>query len=286
LPRAKSSQFVAQQQHDIFCQEEGMTMKTYRLIKPYFLLILALASLLVSVAAAQKGGTLPEGAQDTTWSDDFESYFVDPWPNFPNPPWTNAGHNDAFVYNDQYVSGSKSLKLIGIFGPGQCGGSIAYRPIGGVAPLDITVWVRNGDQPLDGCHQKYGAMELSTGPNWSYDHRGLIAFTESGQILGGDWEIGEPAGMFLGTYTQNTWYKVHIHYELLNASTVRLTFSINDGPAAILDTPIKSHEPYLSYVGLWGAEGVAWFDDITVTSSEGVPPVQPGNIFLPSVINK
>jgi hypothetical protein len=262
-------------------------MKTYRLMKPTFLLILAMASILVGVAAAQEGDRVPSDAQAVTWSDNFESYPVDPWPTFPNPPWTNAGHNDAGVYNDQYISGGQSLKLIGIFGPGECGGSIAYRPIGGVAPMDITIWIRNGDQPLEGCHQKYGAVELATGPGWTYDHRGLIAFTETGQILGGDWEVDEDPGMFLGTYTADTWYKVQIHYELYDAGNVRLTYSINDStPPTELITPIKSHEPYLSYIGLWGAEGVAWFDDITVTSTEGAPPPPPGNLFLPSIINR
>src|SRR5687768_12631081 len=107
-------------------------MKMYRFIKPTFILILALTALLVSAAAAQEGDRVPTSAPDVTWSDDFESYPVNPWPNFPDPPWTNAGHNDAFVYNDQYISGAQSLKLVGIVGPGQCGGSIAYRPIGGI----------------------------------------------------------------------------------------------------------------------------------------------------------
>lgn len=262
-------------------------MKTYRLIKPTFFLVLALTALLVGAAAAQEGDRAPTAPQDVTWSDDFESYPVDPWPNFPNPPWISNGHNDAGVLNDQHVSGTQSLKLIGIFGTGQCGGSIAYRPIGGIAPLDITVWVRNGTQPLDGCHQKYGAIELSTGPTWQSSHRGLIAFTEDGQIRGGEWEVGETDYFFLGTYNKAQWYKVNIHYEILNSSTVRLIFSFDNGaPLPPVDLPIKSHEPYLTYIGLWGAEGVAWYDDITVTSTEGTPPPLPDHLFLPSVINR
>jgi hypothetical protein len=260
-------------------------MKTYRFTKPYLFLILALAMLLVSVAAAQEGDITPRTPQVVTWSDDFESYAVDPWPNFPNPPWTNNGHNDAFVYNDQYVSGAQSLKLVGILG--DCGGSIAYRPIGGIAPMDIEFWVRTGDQELSGCHQKYATVELSTGPTWESDHRGLIAFTEDGQIRGGDWELGETDYTFLGTYNKEQWYKVNIHYEILNATTVRLVFSIDGGAPITFDTPIKSHEPWLTHIGLWGAEGFAWYDDITVTSSEGEPPPPPGTtIYLPSIINQ
>ena len=260
-------------------------MNSYRLkLTLLLILVTSLVGLLISVAAAQESVPSPQDSQDTvSWSDDFESYPVDPWPQFPDPPWNNSGHNDAFVYNDQYVSGAKSLKLIGIFGPGECGGSIAYRPIGGVAPVDIQVWVRTGDQDLSGCHQKYATIEIATGQDWMYPDRGLIAFTEDGQILGGDWEIGSPPGMFLGTYTKEVWYKVNIHYEVLNSSTVRLTYSINNGPQATLDAPIKGHEAQLTQIGLWGAEGVAWYDDITVTANEGPPPPPVNDVYIPFI---
>lgn len=260
-------------------------MNSYRLKMTLLLiLVVSLVGLLVSVTAAQESVPSPQDSQDTvSWSDDFESYPVDPWPQFPNPPWTNNGHNDAFVYDDQFVSGAQSLKLVGIIEQDQCGSSIAYRPIGGVAPMDIEVWVRTGDQDLIGCHQKYATMELSTGPTWQSAHRGLIAFTEDGQIRGGDWEIGETDYTFLGTYTKEVWYKVNIHYEVLNSSTVRLVFSINGGAPITFDTPIKPHEPFLTYIGLWGAEGFAWFDDITVTSSEGEPPPPDNNVYIPFI---
>lgn len=215
------------------------------------------------------------------WSDNFESY--PPHSVFdPNAAvwdvWTHSGLKDTFVYTDRYHSPTRSLKEHGILG--DCGGSAAYRPIGGAAPIEIEVWMRNGTstpQKLSGCHPVYGALELSTQPSWRGDHRGLVSFAyeEDGsgnpifRAYGGGWEVGDTAPrVFLRTYEPATWYKVRVRYEPLATNKVRLTYWIDDVQVAQQDVAKWPYENNLLYLGLWVGEGVAWHDDVTVYATE------------------
>lgn len=234
------------------------------------------------VSASEQSAQDPD-APPLQWSDDFETYtphdeFV-PDADIWNAEWTHSGLQDMFVYTDQASSGVQSLKGHGVYG--DCAGSAAYRPIGGYAPIEIDVWIRNdtvADQPLSGCHPVYGALELSTAPAWQGDHRGLMAFDYAGGdyvIYGGDWEVENygTSQQPLGNFQLGMWYHVRVRYERLDGQTVRLTYWVEDmdTPAGQQELPSRAFEGELAYLGLWVGEGVAWHDNVTVYAAEEPP---------------
>jgi hypothetical protein len=260
----------------------------------YRFFLLCAFAFLVTAALSRSQQPAVEAGVDWGFTDNFESYALN---QFPAANWTRAGHNNSFVYTEPHGwwgSHGKGLKLIGIFSDdpnfADCGGSVAYRYLNGAAPYDITFWVANGDQSHAGCqtpnHNAYAAVELSTNPNWEtsggdpINHRGLIEFNGNGQVMGGQFEQDESGGSFLGTFNPDQWYKVRIRYERVDANTVSLHFWIDDIDRGLYNYPAKSYEDALAYLGLWGAEGVAWFDDITV---EAQPIIFDEFVYLPNV---
>jgi hypothetical protein len=251
-------------------------------------LVAALLAVMVLTVGSQPPAAA-ESEANITWSDTFNSYAVTTPPTFPSPNWVQAGYDDPAtgIYADPGFAGSwgprgNVLRLIGIFSSNpnfvECGGGVAYRRIGGTAPMDITVYVANGNQSHAGCvtpnHNVYGAIELSTTPNWRdasgnhINHRGLIEFRGNGQVYGGTFEQDEGPGNFLGTFVADRWYKVRIVYTQPDANNVSLQFWIDDVDRGTYQYPAKSYEGALAYIGLWAAEGEAWFDDISVTAAE------------------
>lgn len=202
----------------------------------------------------------------TAWNDDFESYQVGV---FPSPPWTNSGNTDAFVDNTKAISGGQSLKLFGVVGG--CWGALAHRTIALQPPFYVQFYVYNGAEPLSGCHSIYGAAGLSTGSSWLSSWRNLIAFdvddrTGEKIIRGGFIGPNDPVdGINLGSYVQETWYKVRIKYEVVNSAMVRLSFWINDAFKGSYDFASFSYEADLAYLALMVGEGSAWFDDVSVS---------------------
>jgi hypothetical protein len=248
-------------------------------------LIMSITLLVPLLATMPQKPVLAEPQSTIMWTDDFDSYTVPIYPDtyFPSPPWTHSGYHDAFVYHDYAKSAPNALKLIGVFGEGECGGAVAYRYIGGFAPFEIEVWLRNGDEPLAGCHQKYGGIELSAGPDWTYDHRGLINFNYQQQIRGGAFELDEGAGVNLGSYTPLQWYKVRIRYEPLQSDNILLTFWINDVQQGPFSFPKRPYEGNLAYVGLWAGEGAAWFDNVWMKAT---PLPLNERLYLPAIVRQ
>jgi hypothetical protein len=207
------------------------------------------------------------------WIDDFEVY---PVGLFPSPTWVNSGNTTAFIDNTISVSGSKSLKLFGQLG--SCWAALATRKIEVQPPFIIQFYVYNGTEALSGCHSMYGTAELHTGPTWQYPWRGLITFDvddRTGEkIIRGTYKADDPInGVDLGRYVQETWYKVQIQYEIVDPTTIRVSYWINDVFKGSYEAPSFTYENDLSYVSLLASEGSAWFDDVQVYPVLNQPPV-------------
>jgi hypothetical protein len=80
-----------------------------------------------------------------------------------------------------------------------------------------------------------------------------------------DMSIGSRIGN-LGTYAYDTWYKVRMTYDRLNASTVRVAYWIDDVPKGIQDVPAASYEDNLLYFHGSSGDGTVWLDEIKVTA--------------------
>jgi len=198
------------------------------------------------------------------WDENFENYDVGV---FPSPDWLNSGNNEVYVDNSRSISGSKSLKLIGVLG--SCWGAVAHRKIGIAAPFSIQFYVYNGSETLYGCHPEYGAVLLHTGPDWSTWVRYLICFDSDKIIYGAGRGVqhGPEKGIPIGFYTPETWYKVKITYEIVS-SAVRLTYWINDEYKGSYDSALMPNENDVAYVSIQAGEGSAWFDEISVTTPQ------------------
>jgi hypothetical protein len=237
--------------------------------------------------------------------DDFESYPVSkplaspPEYHFPDPPWKLSGWN-GFTLNETFwglPDDNQYLQLEGLRRLGQCGGSVAHRPIGGGGEIIIEGRIRNSnphdDQPLTGCHKKFGGIELSAGPHWMYPHRGLIAFSDelrnpdtgARTIRGGAFELDEGPGIPLQDFNLNQWYTVRIHYKHTGAN-VQLTFTIDGVNRGSISLLAKSYEPHLRYVGLWAGEEFAWHDDVRVWAAQAPDPGDffTEKVYLPLVV--
>ncbi len=106
---------------------------------------------------------------------------------------------------------------------------------------------------------------LQTGPSWEEEACKLISFDGDGIIRGYTHSTEDFIGTPLGTYSPNTWIKGKIEYEVLNASTIRVTYWISDIFKGSELFPSLSYENELAYISLVAPEGTVWFDDIKVT---------------------
>jgi hypothetical protein len=204
------------------------------------------------------------------WFDDFESYSAG---SFPSANWTNSGNTQAFVEAGSGLTGSNDLKLFGVLG--SCWGALAHREIPVQPAYEIQFYVRNGSEPLSGCHSEYGGAQLNTGLSWTTPGRRLIAFdvddrTGERIIRGVSNTPYDPGdGVDLGHHEPGIWYKVMIRYERVTATTARLSYWINDVYKGSYDTPALPYENDLSSLSLWAGEGSAWFDDVSVSPASG-----------------
>jgi hypothetical protein len=219
-------------------------------------------------------------AQAQSWVDDFGSYTPGA---FPSPPWTNSGNTQASVEAGSGVGGSQSLKLYGVLGG--CWGALAHRPVAVTPPYTIQVSIKNGAEPLSGCHPLYGNVNLNTGSSWTTDERALLVFDSADPATGkryirGDWG-GTPPGVDinLGEYAPDTWYTVKMHYERVNAQTVRISYWIDNVFKGGWDVPALAYEDNLTYLSLQSAEGSAWFDNVSVSPS-AAPTQAAGRIVV------
>ena len=193
------------------------------------------------------------------FNDDFESYAAGSWPSI----WIADGNgtDGATNYIDDtiYYSGSKSLKLFGTIGG--CWAAIAYREISVMAPFQIEVKVRNGDETLYGCHPHAAYIGLRKGTSWTNPARGLILFDGAGSIRSN----GSSTGAVLESgYSNLTWYTVRILYERPSPTEVRISYWINGVPKGSETLLAIAEEDLLTNLELSAAEGTVWFDDVKV----------------------
>jgi len=197
----------------------------------------------------------------TVWSDGFESYTVGQLP--PNPPWAPSG-NTSSCYVDGSVSyeGTKSLHLYGVVGGSW--GAHQHHLIGTSAPYQIEYMVRTGDEVIPPYgHYAYSDLELRTGPSWTYPGRSLLSFRKDG------WICGVPGP--LRQFNKLQWYHCSVLYERPNASTVTITYKIDDDVFGPYDTPAFSFEDDLTWMSLIANAGTAWYDAVSITTP-GVNP--------------
>ncbi len=197
---------------------------------------------------------LPNNATgQSSWHEDFESYATG---SFPSQNWTYSGNSDIKIDSTIYISGNKSVRLLGVIG--SCWGALLHRPRLANAQDTIEFYIRNGSEQLSGCHPIRGRVGLNTGPDWATSHRGLIDFQGDGTIRSGKDSV-------IATYNTDTWIKVRISY-LSTTSITLLSYWIND---IFIWTDTSATLPFendLSYITVCADEGSTWFDDIRVTS--------------------
>ncbi len=215
---------------------------------------------------ATSGTSFTVQVPSTGWPEDFESY---PAEGFPSPAWTYSGNADIHVDNTIHVSGTRSVRLLGELAA--CWGALLHHPLNVSPPYTIEVQVRNGTETLTGCHPNRGMIALNTAPDWTSSARQMFAFTDNGTLTGSSGPSDLLIGTVLGWYPLNEWVKVKVGYEVVDASTVRISYWANDAFLASETLPSFAYEGQLTYLSLLVGEGTAWFDDVNVTP--GVPAV-------------
>jgi hypothetical protein len=227
-----------------------------------------------------------------SWSDGFESYETGSFPSTNWVPDANALDTaNNYVDATKAFSGSKSLRLYGQVGG--CWGALTYRPINVKPPYYVEVKVNNGSENLSGCHPLRAALAIYEGTSWTNRGRSLVVFIGDGQIRtswdgGGTSDMSGPEGnrLVLGEYSPGIWYTVRVKYEILDASTVRLTYWINGVYKGEHDFTTSSVEASFTNLSLTAWEGTAWFDDVKVWAAE--PPAEntfTGSVALPSQVS-
>ena len=81
----------------------------------------------------------------------------------------------------------------------------------------------------------------------------------------GDGTIRDGNGDSLGTYSTLDWIKVKLKYERPTASTVRVTYWIDDMNEGSVTYAAHAEEDNLGSLDLTVQEGTVWFDDVKVT---------------------
>lgn len=190
-----------------------------------------------------------------TWEDGFETYTAGA---FPSTNWT-ADAAGGSVDNTVAYTGSQSLKMVGVIGG--CWGGLAYRALQTTAPYTIELYLRNGSEALSGCHPDRGYVGLRKGTSWTNPSRVFIYCTGTGTM-----QFRKVDGTILATsaYTTLTWYKIKIKYERPDASTVKISYWLNDVSMGV-DTGTKyAEEDNLTNIDLTCSEGSVWFDDVKI----------------------
>ncbi|MFH1228576.1 MAG: LamG-like jellyroll fold domain-containing protein [Planctomycetota bacterium] len=195
------------------------------------------------------------GGPLVVWEDGFETYTAG---SFPSANWVSDAAGGS-VDNTVAYSGSQSLKMIGVIG-GSWGG-LAYRPLQTTTPYDIELYLRNGSEALSGAHPDRGYVGLRKGTSWTNPSRQFLQARGTGVM-----EFYKVDGTVLTTtnYTTNTWYKIKIGYERPDASTVKITYWLNDIYIGMNTGAASAEENNLTNLDLTCQEGSAWFDDVKI----------------------
>jgi hypothetical protein len=199
-------------------------------------------------------------AQAQSWSDNFDS---DPLGSNPPPGWDSSGNNSAVVVNSTSVSPPNSVQMYGVVGG--CWAALIHRQLEVKPPFTIQMYVRNGDEPLSGCHPSRAAPQLQTGPSWTYPLRGLWDFNANGEFI-------VPGATTGPSFPALTWVKVGVSYELSDATHVRMNYSLNGQFYKSVTTTQYSYESQLAWLSLQAGEGTVWYDNVSVTAGFLINP--------------
>ena len=195
-------------------------------------------------------GTLGE----LVWEEDFESYTAGSFPSAWTPDANATDNSTNYVDNTVSYEGTKSLRLFGSIGG--CWGALTYHPLNVFPPYEIEVVVRNGNDPLSGCHPERADIHIRQGTSWTNPSRGFVLFKGDGTIVA--------SGTPLGTYTTETWYTVKVRYERPSSSEVKLSYWINGiYKGSETFAPIDAEDQITNFE-LTVQEGTAWFDAVRV----------------------
>jgi hypothetical protein len=197
--------------------------------------------------------TVNGSTQAQGWSDNFDSYALG---SFPSANWQPSGNNGTSIVNSTYVSSPQSVQMYGTVGA--CWAAIIHRQIKVTPPYTIQFSVRNGTEPLSGCHPLRGWVGLNTGPSWTTSNRTLGDFNANGNFLIPPATTG-PAFPLL------SWIKVRVTYELPDSTHVRIGYWLNDQFYQSVTTTQNSYEGQLAWLSISSSEGTSWFDDVSVT---------------------
>ncbi|MFH1755600.1 MAG: LamG domain-containing protein, partial [Candidatus Latescibacterota bacterium] len=191
------------------------------------------------------------------WTENFEGYSSGAQPGYP---WTYSGSSDISVVNSIFCEGSQSLQFRGP--AGGCWESIPCRSLevgtSGIFVIEFCAYI--GSDHVQGCHSWTGGAGLMTACDWVTGVGvPIVNFWYDGHI---DSRIGS-----LGTYSYDTWLRVKMKYERVDASIVRVSYWIDDVFKGIQDVAATPYEDELSYFHGSSGDGTVSFDDIKVTSS-------------------
>jgi hypothetical protein len=216
----------------------------------------ALTLAILLVAALLATGS----AQGQSWSDNFDS---DPLGSNPPPGWDSSGNTSAIVVNSTSVSSPNSVQMYGVVGG--CWSALIHRQLEVKPPFTIQMYVRNGGEPLSGCHPTRADAKLQTGPSWTYPLRVLWDFNANGEFI-------VPGATTGPSFPALTWVKVGVSYELSDATHVRMNYSLNDQFYKSVTTTQDSYESQLAWLSLESGEGTAWYDSVSVTAGFLINP--------------
>ncbi|MBI5265910.1 MAG: T9SS type A sorting domain-containing protein [candidate division Zixibacteria bacterium] len=203
--------------------------------------------------------------QASGWCDGFETYQTSSdlalnWHGSGNTPGMSVDNSIAF-------SGSQSLKMFGVLG--SCWGVVATRPMAMNLPVDINFAVRNGTEPLSGCHPYRAVFGLRTGgPDWwNCPCPQFVVFLPNGDI-----RIPQPSGTIdFSGYALDTWHTIKCDLSSPGDGQLHVKIWANDEFLGEFEWPYESWMTESAYLDISSQEGTVWFDDVCV--KPGPPPV-------------
>jgi|GEM_PF-4541823 len=191
------------------------------------------------------------------WCDDFESYAVGTHPS----TWHGTGNSSATrIDNTVAYTGNNSLRFYGLLGG--CWAGLASHPLEISYPFTLEMAVRNGSEPLSGCHPYRASLEFKTGPNW-WDQG----------VPGGFWFL--PNGDFkvnlnstdpsFSGFALNAWHKVRVEYDTPGDGLLHAKYWVDEQYLGEYTRSIDPGGFNPQYIMIGAQEGSAWFDDVCVS---------------------
>jgi len=208
-------------------------------------------------------GTYIVVSSTSSWKDSFESYTVNTFPSIWTADGNATDNSKNYVDNNYSYEGNQSLRLYGQIG--YCWGALAYHPVNLSPPFYITVYIRNGNEILSGCHPNRAGIGLREGTSWQNPDRGFMTFQQDGTITSGGKSVD------LGSYESLKWYKIKVLYEVLANNQIKLSYWINDSYKGSEVLSSIDEEDKLTNLSLSVDEGNAWFDNVIISQeTDGV----------------